>query len=67
MYIIEQKSMIRIYRMVQFVGLRAMRRAKPLLNQSLLRHIYQTIVPPHFNYCNTVWDCIDQTRSDKLQ
>ena len=48
-------------------NLSIMRKAKPFLNQQLLKTIYYSIIEPHFTYCSVVWDSIDQTLADKLQ
>ena len=48
-------------------NLRVMKKAKPYLNRQLLINIYYTIVKPHFDYCSTVWECIDMTVADQLQ
>ena len=42
-------------------------KAKPLLNQALLKNIYYAIIEPYFTYCSVVWDSIDKTLADKLQ
>ena len=44
-----------------------MRKAKPFLNQQLLKSIYYSIIEPHFTYCSVVWDSIDKTLADKFQ
>ena len=48
-------------------NLRVMKNAKPYINNRHLINIYNSIVRPHFDYCCTVWDSIDQTLGDQLQ
>ena len=48
-------------------NLSIMRKAKPFLNQQLLKSIYYSIIEPHFTYCSVVWDSIDKTLADKLK
>ena len=44
-----------------------MKKAKPFLTQELLVNIYHAIVEPHFLYCSSVWDSIDETQTQQLQ
>ena len=36
-------------------GIGAIKRARHLVPQATLQLIYQALIHPHFNYCNTVW------------
>ena len=48
-------------------GIGAIKRVKHLVPQATLQPIYQALMHPHFNYCNTVWGNCGITLSNKLQ
>ena len=42
-------------------------RVRHLVPQATLHLIYQALIQPHFDYCNTVWGTCAVTLQDKLQ
>ena len=44
-----------------------LRRLKPLLPQSTLVLIYNSLTQPHFDYCSIVWDSLVRGLGQKLQ
>ena len=48
-------------------GIGAIKRIRHLVPQETLRLIYQALIHPHFNYCNTVWGNCGITLRNKLQ
>ena len=48
-------------------GIGAIKRVRHLVPYGTLHSIYQTLVQPHFNYCNIVWGNCGVTFQDKLQ
>ena len=47
--------------------LAALRRLRPICPQSTLVTIYKSLILPHLDYCSTVWGCIGNDLSQKLQ
>ena len=45
----------------------AIKRVRHLVPQATLQLIYQALIHPYFNYCNTVWGNCGITLSNKLQ
>ena len=48
-------------------GIGAIKRVRHLVPQATLQLIYQALIHPHFNYCNTVWGNCGITLRNKLQ
>ena len=48
-------------------GIVAIKRVRHLVPQATLQLIYQALIRPHFNYCNTVWRNCEITLRNKLQ
>lgn len=48
-------------------GIGAIKRVRHLVPQVTLHHIYQSLVQPHFDYCNIVWGNSGVTLQEKLQ
>ena len=44
-----------------------LRRLKPLLPQTTLALIYNSLIQPHFDYCGIVWDGLGRGLGQKLQ
>ena len=49
------------------VGISAIRRIKPFVDQDTLVLIYNAIVRPYFDYCCELWDVFGETQSKRLQ
>ena len=58
--------MEKIIKKVSF-GVVAIKRVRHLVPQATLQLIYQALIHPHFNYCNTVWRNCGITLRNKLQ
>ena len=48
-------------------GIGAIKRISHLFPQATLQLIYQALIQPHFDYCNTVWGNCGITLSNKVQ
>ena len=48
------------------VGISAIRRIKPFVDQDTLVLIHTAIVRPHFDCCSEVWDVFGETQSKRL-
>ena len=48
-------------------GIGAIKRVRHLVPKATLHLIYQALIHPHFNYCNTVWGNCGITLRNKLQ
>ena len=48
-------------------GIRVLKRVRHLIPASTLHFIYQTLIKPHFDYCDIVWGNFGITLRDKLQ
>ena len=48
-------------------GIGAVKRVRHLVPQTTLKSIYQALIQPHFDYCNSVWGNCGSTLQDKLQ
>ena len=49
-------------------GIGAIKRVRHLVPQATLQLIYQALIHPHFNYCNTVWgNCGITLRLNRVQ
>ena len=48
-------------------GIRAIKRVRHLVPVATLQLIYQALIHPHLNYCNTVWGNRGATLRNKLQ
>ena len=44
-----------------------MKRIRYMVPQMTLHHIYQSLVQPHFDYCNNIWGSCGVTLHNKLQ
>jgi len=45
----------------------ALKRIRPFISEHTALQIYQELILPHFDYCNSVWGDCNLTLSDKLQ
>ena len=48
-------------------GIGALKRIRPFVPHKTLLFIYNSLVKPHFNYCNVVWGSCNKTLANKLQ
>ena len=48
-------------------GMGAIKRVRNLVPQATLQLIYQALIHPHFNYCNTIWGNCGITLRNKLR
>ena len=48
-------------------GIGALKRIRPFVPHRTLRFIYNSLVKPHFDYCNVVWGNCNKTLANKLQ
>ena len=48
-------------------GIGAVKQVRHLVPQTTLKSIYQALIQPHFDYCNSVWGNCGSTLQDKLQ
>ena len=48
-------------------GLFYLRKAKQLIPSNMQCLLYNSIISPHFDYCNVVWGNCNQSQHDKLQ
>ena len=48
-------------------GIVAIKRVRHLVPQATLQLIYQALIHPHLNHCNTVWGNCGITLRNKLQ
>ena len=48
-------------------GIGAIKRVRHLVSKATLQLVYQALIHPHFNYCNTGWENCGITLRNKLQ
>ena len=48
-------------------GIGALRRLRPFVSLDAAKKIYDSLIQPHFDYCCTVWDGINNQLTEKLQ
>ena len=48
-------------------GIGALKRLRPFVSLDTAKKIYDSLVQPHFDYCCTVWDGINNKLTEKLQ
>ena len=50
-----------------FSGIGALKRLRPFVSLGTAKKIYDSLIQPHFDYCCTVWDGINNQLTEKLQ
>ena len=48
-------------------GIGALKRIGPFVSSDTAKKIYDSLIHPHFDYCCTVWDGINNQLTEKLQ
>ena len=48
-------------------AIRGLKRTRPYVQQDILLLIYHTLIQPHFDHCDLVWDNISKGLATKLQ
>ena len=47
-------------------GIGALKRLRPFVSSDTAKKIYDSLIQPHFDYCHTVWDGINNQLTEKL-